>query len=250
MYEYLFDFDDSITEYVGGHCSSQEVRDYLKTAIKFSNMSLMSYLFWQLAVRKEVDALIEALSLIIEGECFKCNSKFCEEIRGIFEAYCHTLGLELVWDNFAHGASTEEELLRGTRFEKGGFLSMPREEDERDRRLDRFLESFRGTEFVSIVLGFKFIEEDARRPSWKRIPKTRAGLCSVEVRNGRIRDEDVSRIMALLDDAEVTCNLPSFSVADDWGKYYVLDESSDGYSWVPYEVDTEGKLYLGLLFAC
>ena len=116
--ESCYDHGPDIWNYVGEHCSTEEIAGYLPVAIKADNAVFAEYLLQQLANREEPEVFVEELVKIV-GKKINIGSGFDSAVRSVLAMNCERLGLGPVLSNYENCQRfpmEAEDLLKGTKF--------------------------------------------------------------------------------------------------------------------------------------
>ena len=116
--ESCFDHSPDIWNYVGEHCSTEEIVGYRSVATKFDNAEFTGYLLQQLANREEPEVFVEELVKTVRKEII-IGSGFDSVVRSVLAMNCERLGLGPVLSNYENCQRfpmEAEDLLKGTKF--------------------------------------------------------------------------------------------------------------------------------------
>lgn len=210
--ESCYDHGPDIWNYVGEHCSTEEIVGYRSVATKFDNAEFTGYLLQQLADREEPEVFVEELVKIAEKE-ITIGSGFDSAVRSVLAMNCERLGLGPVLSNYENCQCfpmKAEDLLKGTRFAECERFVSQDGEVWHDGRLDNFLKGFKKFGSAIIGLGYDYNsgEGDYRK---------------VAIHEGRISHEDSEIILSFLDAVGINEDLPEFQ--GRWRENYYFEDS-------------------------
>lgn len=211
--ESCYDHGPDIWNYVGDHCSTEEIIGYLPVAIKADNAVFAEYLLQQLANREESEVFVEGL-LEVVGKEITIGSGFDSAVRSVLAMNCERLGLGPILSNFEkcqRFPMEAEDLLKGTKFAECERFVSQHDKVEHDGRLDGFLKGFEKFGAAIIEIGYCFI----------------GGECdffNVLIREGKISHEDSKKILSFLDVVGIKEILPVFR--GRWRERYYLKGSA------------------------
>ena len=211
--ESCYDHGPDIWNYVGEHCSTEEIAGYLPVAIKADNAVFAEYLLQQLANREEPEVFVEELVKIV-GKKINIGSGFDSAVRSVLAMNCERLGLGPVLSNYENCQCfpmKAKDLLKGTRFAECKRFALQDDEVEHDGRLDEFLKGFEKFGSAIIEVGYCFISGEL-------------DFFNVLIREGKISHEDSKKILSFLDIVGIKEALPVFR--GEWLKRYYLEGSA------------------------
>lgn len=224
--ESCYDHGPDIWNYVGEHCSTEEIVGYRSVATKFDNAEFTGYLLQQLADREEPEIFVEELVKIAEKE-ITIGSGFDSAVRSVLAMNCERLGLWPILSNYENCQRfpmEAEDLLKGTKFAECERFASQDDEVEHDGRLDEFLKGFEKFGAAIIEIGYCFI----------------GGECDffrVLIQEGKISHEDSKKILSFLDVVGIKEALPEFRRIQR-GKYYLKDSA-----WYSEEEIEDDKMW-------
>ena len=210
--ESCFDHGSDICNYVGEHCSTEEIIGYLPVAIKADNAVFAGYLLQQLANREEPEVFVEELVKTVRKEII-IGSGFDSVVRSVLAMNCERLGLGPVLSNYENCQRfpmKAEDLLKGTEFAECERFASQHCKVEHDERLDRFLNGFEEFGTAIILVGYSSIGE--------------SDSFAFSIQEGKISHEDSKKILSFLDNVGVKEALPEFR--GRWRERYYLEGSA------------------------
>ena len=211
--ESCYDHGPDICNYVGEHCSTEEIVGYLPVATKADNAVFVEYLLQQLANREELEVFVEELVKIVRKK-ITIGSGFYFAVRNVLAMNCERLGLGPVlpnYENCQRFSMETKDLLKGTKFAECERFASQDDEVEHDGRLDEFLKGFEKFGSAIIEVGYFFI-------------KGECDFFKVLIQEGKISHEDSKKILSFLDYLGIKEALPEFR--GKWLKRYYLEGSA------------------------
>ena len=224
--ESCYDHGPDICNYVGEHCSTEEIVEYLSVAIEKDNAVFVEYLLQQLANREEPEVFVEELVKIVRKEII-IGSGFDFAVRSVLAMNCERLGLGPVLSNYENCQRfpmKAKDLLKGTKFAECEPFASQYGNVEHDERIDGFLKGFEKFGAAIIEIGYCFI----------------GGECdffNVLIQEGKILHEDSRKILSFLDAVGIKEALPEFH--GRWRERYYLK----GSAWYSEEEIEDDKMW-------